>query len=539
MTARRFPLALAALAITVPAHAAPDFPHDVPRMIEEADAAGIAHVYDGPFEFFTGGGAASFDCNGDRMPDLVLAGGANEGALFVNRSEPGGRLSFERHPLPLAERERRGVTGAAALDIDADGHRDLVLLRVGANVVLRGLGGCRFEKATRQLRFPAGREWSTGFAATWEPGAKRPTMAIGNYIDRFAPGSPWGTCHDNQLVRPDGAVQTLKGHCTLSLMFTDWSNSGEPALRVSNDRQYHRGGQEQLWRVSPGRPAREYTARDGWRAVKIWGMGIASADLDADGRPEYALTSMGDTKLQRLDTEAEGEPIYEDIAFARGATAHRPYAGDDSKPSTGWHAEFADFNNDARLDLFIAKGNVEAMPDFAAFDPDNLLMGTLDGTFSEQGERSGLALDRKGRGAVVEDFNADGMLDLLVVNRGSNVSLFRSEGHDGRRMGNWLKLELANRAPNLDAVGARVSVKTGNLVQVREVLVGGGHASGRLGFVHVGLGVAERATVRVRWPDGDWSPEYRLFANQHARIERGRDVPLLWYPARTRKDEMQ
>ena len=57
-------------------------------------------------------------------------------------------------------------------------------------------------------------------------------------------------------------------------------------------------------------------------------MGIAEADLNADGFPDYALTSMGDTKMQILDDEADEEsPIYRDIAFERGATAHRPYTG--------------------------------------------------------------------------------------------------------------------------------------------------------------------------------------------------------------------
>ncbi len=33
-------------------------------------------------------------------------------------------------------------------------------------------------------------------------------------------------------------------------------------------------------------------------------MGIAEADLDGTGYPEYAVTSMGDTKLQELNPDA-------------------------------------------------------------------------------------------------------------------------------------------------------------------------------------------------------------------------------------------
>ena len=58
-----------------------------------------------------------------------------------------------------------------------------------------------------------------------------------------------------------------------------------------------------------------------------------------------------------------------------------PFIGDDGRPSTGWHAEFGDVDNDGRADLFIAKGNVDQMPANAMHDPNNLLMQQADGTF--------------------------------------------------------------------------------------------------------------------------------------------------------------
>lgn len=528
-----------------PAFAVGPFAADVPDMLEQAETAGLEQVYDGPWEYFVGGGAASFDCNGDRMPDLLIAGGENAAKLFVNKSKAGGPLAFAQADLDLSDRDMTKVLGAYPVNIDNDAHMDVVLLRLGANIILKGQGACRFEKANELFAFDGGKEWTTGFSAIWEPEQTFPTLAFGNYVDRSMPGSPWGTCHDNVLARPlspDGETPDYSqaralspGYCSLSLLFTDWNNSGEPALRITNDRQYYRGGQEQLWQVSPGQAPREYTTRDGWRQVTIWGMGIAEADLNGDGMPEYALTSMGDTKLQSLDSEAEeGQPVYRDIAFELGATAHRPYIGDDIKPSTGWHSQFADVNNDAVIDLFIAKGNVEAMTDFAKNDPDNLLLGRRDGTFSEQGDSAGIALPTKGRGAVVEDFNADGMLDLLVVNRGQNVSLFRNlgakTGWGHRPTGNWIKIELQGEGANPSAIGAKIQVKTGNLTQTRTVEIGGGHASGQTGFVHVGLGVAERAAIRIKWPNGDWSQGIRAFANNHVVIRQGATTPIYWFP---------
>ncbi|EAU40479.1 FG-GAP repeat domain protein [Fulvimarina pelagi HTCC2506] len=521
------------------------FAGDTPLFEEEARAAGIVHVYDGPWEFFVGGGGAAFDCDGDRKQDVFLAGGRNPAQLYRNVSPTGGRLAFEPvGDFGIASGDLEKVTGAYPLDIDQDGLQDLVLLRVGANLVLKGRGECRFEDATRAFGVDPGRDWTTAFSATFEAGSRFPTLAFGNYVDRAAPGSPWGTCSDNVLMRPGAdrdepdysePQRLAPGYCALSMLFTDWNRTGEPALRITNDRQYYRGGEEQLWRVEPGRPARPYRKADGWQHLSIWGMGIAAADLDGDGWPEYALTSMGDTKLQVLDREIEDVPTYRDEAYDRGATAHRPYEGDEGKPSTGWHAEFADFNNDTNFDLFIAKGNVEAMPDFARYDPDNLLMGDFEGAYTERGDAAGLALPTKGRGALVADFNLDGALDLLVVNRSGQASLFRNRGgiaeHGTRPLGNFLHVALKQSGGNRDAIGAKLAVRIGARTLMRTIDIGGGHASGTSGFVHLGLGVAERAQIRVQWPDGEWSHPYRVFANNFVLIDREEDAARYWYPA--------
>jgi hypothetical protein len=539
-----FRLGFLSLLISAPVAAAEtEFTADVPTLAEEAAAAGLTHSYTGPWEYFVGGGAASFDCNGDRFPDLFLAGGSSQAQFYVNQSQTGGPLAFKAIDTGLSPEDLIRVLGAYPLDIDNDRHMDLILLRLGRNIVLKGGPDCQFEKANRAFGFEGGRAWTTAMSATWEGANRFPTIAIGNYVDRSAPGTPFGTCEPNALLRPNpgrepdySQAQALQpGFCALSMLFTDWNRSGKPDLRITNDRQYYRGGEEQLWDLREGRPPRLYSASQGWQRLTIWGMGIAETDFDADGLPEYALTSMGDTKLQKLDDEAdENRPTYRDIAFELGATAQRPYTGGDPKPSTGWHSQFADINNDTMTDLFIAKGNVQAMPDFADFDPDNLLLGGYDGKFHEKGAQAGIALDTRGRGAVVEDFNMDGMLDLLVINREHSASLFRNLGAatqwGHRPLGNWVKIELDNGDINPAAVGALISVRTGTRTQTRRLQVGGGHASGQSGFAHLGLGVSERATIRVQWPDGEWSHPYRVFANQHVRIIRGEANARYWYP---------
>jgi hypothetical protein len=150
-------------------------------------------------------------------------------------------------------------------------------------------------------------------------------------------------------------------------------------------------------------------------------------DWNGDGLADYFLTSMADNKLRNLQSGAV-TPAYSDIALARGVTAHRPYRGDQSKPSTAWHAEFQDVNNDSFIDLFIVKGNVEAMEAFALDDPNNLLLGQPEGSLVEAGAEAGLDSGLRGRGGAVVDLNDDGLLDVVVVNRKDPAQVWRNLG---------------------------------------------------------------------------------------------------------------
>jgi hypothetical protein len=511
-----------------------------PTFVDETVSAGIDQTYDGDAMFDTGGGVAVFDCDGDGKPEIYMSGGTNPAVLYHNDSPIGGALRFSA--IHGAATDLTSVTGAYPIDVDGDGNTDLAVLRAGGNVVLRGLGGCRFEAANEAWGIDGGNGLSIAFSATWEGSNALPTLAFGRFRKIDSTGKLTLDCDAPMFIRPDASgagyatpIALEPGYCSLSLLFSDWSGTGERDLRVANDRNYYIGGQEQLWRIVPGQAPSLYTAADGWQKVQIQGMGIATYDLAGDGKPDYFLTSQADNRLQEL-AGGPGRPDYRDIALKMGVTSARPGAGGDVLPSTAWHPEFQDVNNDGFIDLLITKGNPSAVPEYASKDPSALFLGRPDGTFVDRAEAAGIVDFDRGRGAALADFNLDGQLDLVEVFYQAPAKLWRNVGTgDAAKpapMGHWLDVRLAQPAPNTDAIGAWIEVRAGDKTWRRELNVGGGHSSGELGWIHFGLGSATTdVQVRVKWPDGTTGPWLAAAADSFVVVTKGDSAVAPWQPA--------
>jgi hypothetical protein len=101
---------------------------------------------------------------------------------------------------------------------------------------------------------------------------------------------------------------------------------------------------------------------------------------------------------------------------------------------------------------------------------------------------------------AVADYDGDGRLDLAVNIHGGPALLLRNASKAGRS----LTIRLRGRAPNTDAVGARVTaVLPDGKEQVCLVTLGGSYLSQSDPACHFGLGAqAQASELIVVWPDG-------------------------------------
>ena len=128
------------------------------------------------------------------------------------------------------------------------------------------------------------------------------------------------------------------------------------------------------------------------------------------------------------------------------------------------------------------------------------------------------------RGAALADFNLDGLLDLVVVNRWEAAQVWRNVS---KNAGGWIAVKIEQPGVNRDAIGSWLEVKRGSTVMRREITVGGGHASGQSGWWHFGLGSDTAVSVRVIWPDGIAAGWQSAEPDNFYVIERGKP-PRLW-----------
>jgi hypothetical protein len=107
------------------------------------------------------------------------------------------------------------------------------------------------------------------------------------------------------------------------------------------------------------------------------------------------------------------------------------------------------------------------------------------------------------RGVAFADYDRDGMVDVLTVNRGGPIRLYHNV--TPKKKHHWLEVDTVGTRSNRDGCGALLSARIARRVTlVREVFCGSvGLSSGSDSTVHFGLGKARKVKkLTIEWPSG-------------------------------------
>ena len=199
--------------------------------------------------------------------------------------------------------------------------------------------------------------------------------------------------------------------------------------------------------------------------------------------------------------------------------------------STGFGTDWFDYDNDGRLDLFIANGAVNIV-EAQRGQPrpfrmkNQLFRNTGNGRFTETGKTAGPAMARTdiGRGAAFGDIDNDGDVDVVATNNGAAANLLLNQSVESGSKNHWLEVSLRQPAGNRFAFGAWVGVeRAGQPTLWRRVRTDGSYLSASDTRLHFGLGTSSAIdAVVIQWPDGQSERRTGIAADRRVTLSRSR-----------------
>lgn len=303
---------------------------------------------------------------------------------------------------------------------------------------------------------------------------------------------------------------------SLAAVWLDYDNDGDEDLFVANDMDPNT-----LWRNN-GNGTFTDTSTEAGVAFGMDGratsdMGIAVGDYQNCGRESLFVTVLPGEVFSLYRNDGGGQFTY----ASEQARLRLP-----TLPHSGWGVAFLDFDRDGWLDIVTGNGNVspfvdEELPGVLYAEPMGLFHNTGQGTFTDISEQAG-AMTRKQstRGLAVGDYDNDGRLDVLCVNRNARAELLRNVSPDQNY---WVSLRLVGVKSNRDGAGAKVWVTAGGIRRYAQCRLSSSYASSSDKRLFFGLGTAERVDkLEILWTNGQRDIYRALEANRFYVVTEGR-----------------
>ena len=439
--------------------------------------------------------------------------------------------------------------GGAVGDYNNDGWPDIYVTCLGGNVLYRNNGDGTFTDVTKRAGVADGR-WSAGAAFGDYDGDGYLDLLVANYVDfKFEDLPAFGsspTCKfrgidvqcgprglkgaGDSLFRNNGdgtftdvtrqaGVRDADGYYGMGVVWSDFNNRGRLDAFVANDSTpnfFYRNDTPNGF-AEIGLESGTAVSGDG---SEQGCMGVAIGDYLHTGKFAIFVTNFADeyNTLYRNN----GDYDFSDVSLAANvAQVSRPYVG--------WGTGFFDLDNDGWLDLLVVNGHVypqmDTLPSGARYRQPKLLhINQGNGVFCDASRQAGPALiePRASRGAAFGDLDNDGHIDIVVNDLDGPPMILRNEGGDDNH---WVTFELAATEGNRLAIGARIRIVAGDIVQVEEVRSGGSYLSQNDLRIHFGTGKQRSVDlVEIRWPSGKVETMKNLAADKFYSIREGEGV---------------
>jgi hypothetical protein len=511
--------------------------HSIPKFVDVAQESGltVSHISSPEKHYIVesmSGGAGLIDCDNDGKLDIITVNGSTVGR-FKSGGDPMITLYHQGDGFKFTDiTKSAGLTrkgwgmGVAVADYDNDGLPDIYVTGYNGNVLYRNLGNCKFEDATDKAGVAGG-----GFSAGAAWGDYDRDGHVDLFVSRYVhfdvdhlpdfgknekncsfkgipvQCGPWGMLGESDLLfhnRGDGTFEEVSKRAGvddphkyygLGAIWGDYDNDDWPDLYVANDsgpnflyHNKHDGTFEEVGMLSGAA-----VSPDG---LEQGSMGVDWGDYLHEGRLSMFVTNF--TEQPDALYRNLGARGFSDVSYA--AKLARP-----TYSMVGWGTGFIDVDNSGWLDLFVVNGHVYPQMDqirgTAPYrEPMQLFRNLRNGTFEDVSSVLSAIPDASRRGAAFGDLNNDGKIDVVVINAGQPPTLLLNQTESKNHR---VLFKLIGSKSNRAAIGARVTVKAGKLVQFSEVRGGGSYLSQNDLRLHFGLGaMSTMDQVEIKWPSG-------------------------------------
>lgn len=499
-----------------------------------------------------GGGIAVIDYDGDGWPDLHFTQGAQD-VMTDSDSDHFDRLyrnmgngRFAEVTFAVGVADDRYSQGATVGDYDNDGFPDLFISNIGKSRLYHNNGDGTFSDATQAAQITLN-HWSTSslladlngdglpdlYDVTYVRGTEVFHMMCGDDLARACAPLGFEGENDHLLLNlGDGTFQDVSSEAGLrsvegkglGILAADFDRSGQLSLVIANDTEvnYYLANQTPRRGAPPVFEERGVVNglgfnRDGLTQAN---MGIAADDCNGDGLLDLFITTFY-REAKTLRIQQPGQMF---VDMTREANLREV-----SFDTLGFGTQFLDGELDGLPDLVVANGHVDdwthkGLP----FEMrPHYFRNVGQCSFVEPpAEKLGPYFEARhlGRSLVRLDWNRDGREDFAVSHLNAPVALVTNSTSGA---GHYLAVRLVAINSARDAIGAILTLKTGNFTRVRELTAGDGFFASNQRELVFGLGNYEKVdTLVVRWPSGAQQEFSQLAIDRAYLLIENRGAPV-------------